>query len=122
MVISCGSGDAGDACLRSACGRIYRTRMLLAPWDFMRILRYFRPPTTRTLSPTGADAGSFTSRCWASRGRGQCTGTGPVDSSSVDGVHSSDLLTKTPRSFNVRRYQLAFLSSVAARVLPSEKL
>ena len=45
----------------------------------------FRTPSTRTLSPTGADADSHP-RCWASRSRGQCTGTGPLDSSSVDGV------------------------------------
>ena len=56
----------------------------------------FRSPSTRTLRPTGADAGSHP-RCWASRGRGQCTGTGPVDSSSVDGVQDSALWTNTLR-------------------------
>ena len=27
----------------------------------------------------GADAGSCTPGCWATRGRGQCTGAGPLD-------------------------------------------
>ena len=35
----------------------------------------------------GADAGSFTPGCWATRGRGQCTGTSPLDSCLVHGVH-----------------------------------
>ena len=44
----------------------------------------FRSESPRTLRPTGADAGSHP-RCWAIRSRGQCTGTGPLDSCLVDG-------------------------------------
>ena len=55
-------------------------------WAFDRIFEaFFGALSTWTLSPSGADAESHP-RCWATRDRGQCTGNGPLDSFTVDGI------------------------------------